>query len=46
MNIIKPLSLVGLVLFSQPAFAQYDASWDNSEASINQISGARVSLGW
>ena len=45
MNIIKPLSLVGLFFLSQPSFAQYATSWDTSEPSINQISGARVPLG-
>ena len=38
MNIIKPLSLVGLFLLSQQSFSQFDTSWDNSERSINQIS--------
>ena len=38
MNIIKPLSLVGLFFLSQPSFAQYATSWDTSEPSINQIS--------
>ena len=39
MNIIKPLSLVGLFFLSPPSFAQYATSWDTSEPSINQISG-------
>jgi len=38
MNIIKPLSLVGLFFLSQQSFSQFDTSWDNSERSINQIS--------
>jgi glyoxylase-like metal-dependent hydrolase (beta-lactamase superfamily II) len=38
MNIIKPLSLVGLFFLSPPSFAQYATSWDTAEPSINQIS--------
>jgi glyoxylase-like metal-dependent hydrolase (beta-lactamase superfamily II) len=38
MNIIKPLSVVGLFLLSQQSFSQFDTSWDNTERSINQIS--------
>ena len=38
MNTIKPLSFLGLLILSQQGFSQYDTSWDNSEATINQIS--------